>query len=46
MTQVLVIGWKVSRLSRRQTDRYMGGFIGPTAGQFVGKEVDKLHKIV
>ena len=33
-----LIGRQVSRLSRRQTERYIVGFIGPAAGQFVGKE--------
>ena len=42
MTHVLVIGRQVSRLSRRQTDRYMVGIIGPANGQFVGKEACKL----
>ena len=36
-----LIGRQVSRLSGRQTERYIVGSIGPAAGQFVGKEAGK-----
>jgi len=39
-----LIGRQVSRLSRRQSDRYIVGFIGPAAGQFVGKEAGTVKK--